>query len=201
MTDQCRLMKYVIAVLTATGGIAVGSIGTAQEAITPPIKSIQNSQVQRVDDSTVINAIDDKVSGGNVRVSELIGMDIQNPAGEEIGEIDDLVIDARTGKVRYAAVTYGGFLGLGNKLFAVPFEAFRFQREPGDADDIILVLNISENQLEASQGFDKDHWPNWSDPHFARELDQRYQVDRQRVQNRGVDVQVGGGEGIDVNID
>lgn len=190
MMTHNRIMGLSLALWSIVAFSAITSSVNAQDAI-----------IEQPADAGVLNAVDDKVSGGNIRLSELIGMDIENPAGEDIGEIDDLVLDAQTGKVRYAAVTYGGFLGLGNKLFAVPFEAFKFQRELGDADDIILVLNISENQLEASQGFDKDHWPNWSDPSFARDLNQRYGLNQAGEPDRGVDVNVGGRNGVDVKVD
>lgn len=67
--------------------------------------------------------IDSKTSGHSVRASKLIGMNIENSKEENVGEINDIVLDSKSGKIQYLAVTYGGFLGLGNKMFAVPFEA------------------------------------------------------------------------------
>lgn len=79
--------------------------------------------------------------GAGIRASQLIGMNIQNDQGKGVGEVQDLILDSRTGQVRYVAVTYGGFLGFGNKMFAVPYEAFRWKHDPDDRDDYILVLN------------------------------------------------------------
>lgn len=133
----------------------------------------------------------------HVRASKLIGMNIQNTEGKGVGSINDLVVDADTGKIHYAAVTYGGFLGIGNKMFAVPFEAFQFRAARDNANDRVLVLDVTQSQLEGSVGFDEDNWPNFADETFAQDLDRRYKIQRKRgagvdinVDRRGVDVDV-----------
>lgn len=128
--------------------------------------------------------LDHKTSGSAVRASELIGMNIQNSQGESLGEINDLVMDANTGKIRYAAVSYGGFLGVGDKMFAVPWAAFKVHAEVDDPDDYVLVLNITQQHLEGAQGFDKDHWPDFADKKFTDDLDRRYGVEEQLTGER-----------------
>src|SRR5687767_11251500 len=54
-----------------------------------------------------LGVLDDQTRGANIRASQLIGMNIENPQGESVGEVNDLVIDGNNGRVRYAAVTYG----------------------------------------------------------------------------------------------
>jgi sporulation protein YlmC with PRC-barrel domain len=130
-----------------------------------------------------VSKLDDKTSGATVRASKLIGTNLKNSNDESVGEIKDLVLDATTGKVRYAAVTYGGFLGLGSKLFAVPFEAFRVRQNtsalrPGD---YVLTLDVTKEQLSGAQGFDNDHWPDFANAGFTQELDRRYKVDRSQT--------------------
>ena len=88
--------------------------------------------------------LDEKTTGSNVRASQLIGMNIQNPEGEGVGEVHDIVVDANNGRVRYAAVTYGGLFGLGNKLFAVPFEAFEVRTQADDRHEYVLVLDVTQ---------------------------------------------------------
>ncbi|MFG0333812.1 MAG: PRC-barrel domain-containing protein [Maioricimonas sp. JB049] len=144
--------------------------------------------------------LDDKLSGANIRASQLIGMNIQNSQGEGLGEVNDIVIDAGNGRVRYAAVTYGGFLGLGNKMFAVPFGAFEVRNEKGDSDDYVLVLNVTQSQLEGAQGFNEDNWPDFGDRTFTDEVDRRYGVEHRRDRRKGVDVDVDR-EGVDVDVD
>ncbi len=132
-----------------------------------------------------------------VRASKLIGMNIQNTEGKSVGSINDLVVDADTGKIHYVAVTYGGFLGIGNKMFAVPFEAFQFRATRNNVNDRVLVLDVTQTQLEGSTGFDDDNWPNFADETFTQDLDRRYKVQRSRgtgvdinINRRGVDVDV-----------
>ncbi len=151
--------------------------------------------------------LDAKTSDANVRVSQLMGLNIQNSRGESVGEINDLVVDSNTGKIRYAAVTYGGLFGLGDKLFAVPFEAFKVTHnpeDPNDADDFVIVLNVTKQQLEGAQGFDQDHWPNMADKSMLSDLDKRYNVNRQPMRDRkgraDIDVDVSR-RGVDVKVD
>lgn len=147
--------------------------------------------------------IDSKTNGANIRASQLIGMNIQNPEGQTLGEINDLVVNSRTGRIQYAAVTYGGFLGIGNKLFAVPFEAFQFRIDPNKTASPVLVLDISKAQLEGAVGFDKENWPDFANNDFANDLDRRYRVDRTRFprdRDRDIDVNIGR-DGVDVRVD
>ncbi|MCM2369676.1 PRC-barrel domain-containing protein [Aporhodopirellula aestuarii] len=135
--------------------------------------------------------LDSKTRGATIRVSQLMGLNIQNSQGESVGEINDIVLDARTGKVRYAAVTYGGFLGVGNKMFAVPFEAFKVQVDPDevgdddiDSDDYVMVLDVTQQQLEGQQGFDEENWPDMADRQWAADLNKRYGVNQDRDSDR-----------------
>lgn len=134
--------------------------------------------------NTAAGQIDSATRGPLFRASQLIGMGIQNNAGKNVGNINDLVLDASSGKIRYAAVTYGGFLGIGNKMFAVPFEAFKFQRDPNNAERSVLVLNVTEQQIEGAEGFDEENWPDFANANFTSDLDRRYGVDPQRLRDR-----------------
>lgn len=128
--------------------------------------------------------LDDKTSGTAIRASKLIGMNIKNSQNEGVGEVEDIVVDAQSGKIRYLAVSYGGFLGLGDDLFAVPFEAFKVGHERGDPDDLVLMLDVTQQQLDGAEGFNKDNWPNFADSNFTSELDRRYGVDRRATDER-----------------
>lgn len=181
----------------------VWTLSASAQQTTPRARADQN-QIQRQAGGEVTAArLDEKTGGATIRASKLMGMDLQNDQGQSVGEINDLVLDANTGRVRYAAVTYGGFLGLGDKLFAVPFEAFKVRQDPDDADDYVMVLNVTKEQLEGAQGFDEDHWPDMANTQWAQELDKRYGVDRTRTDversSRGVGVDVDR-RGVDVDI-
>jgi sporulation protein YlmC with PRC-barrel domain len=90
--------------------------------------------------------------------STLAGDQVQNSAGENLGKVDEIMIDIPSGKVAYAVLSFGGFLGMGNKLFAVPWSALRV-----DEDKKHFVLDVDKKKLENAPGFDKDNWPDMAD--------------------------------------
>jgi sporulation protein YlmC with PRC-barrel domain len=98
-------------------------------------------------------------SHGMCRASKLIGTDVEDPAGKNLGDVDDVVIDDASGRVAYAVLSFGGFLGMGDKLFAIPFGSLR--ANPKDEDK--LVLDVSKEKLKAAPGFDKNNWPNMAE--------------------------------------
>ncbi len=122
--------------------------------------------------------LDSKTMGPMIRVTALIGKAIESPRRKSVGEIEDVVLDARTGQISYVAVTYGGLLGFGDTLYAVPFKAFSFHKDPDDAENTILMLNVTQRQLEGAQGFNEQTWPNFADRRFTDQVDARYGVIR-----------------------
>ncbi len=107
------------------------------------------------------------------RISKVIGMTVKNDAGKELGSINDVVVDMESGKIRYLAVSYGGWLGLGDKLFAVPLSAFKCSYN-AENDEHLLVLNVPESKLKNAPGFDQDSWPTHSDESQWRAIDSYY---------------------------
>lgn len=109
---------------------------------------------------------------GVTKATDLIGKQVQNNEGKDLGEIKDLVINWRGGGfVEYAVLSFGGFLGLGDKYFAVPWEALRLS---GDQEH--FVLNVKEERLKNAPGFDKDNWPDMSRPDWALVVYQFYDL-------------------------
>jgi sporulation protein YlmC with PRC-barrel domain len=106
------------------------------------------------------------------RASKMIGMAVKNSAGESLGKVNDLVIDER-GSVRYAAVQFGGFAGFNAKLFAVPWNSFAIKNDV-DSDNRFAELNIDKKVLENAPGFPSDHWPNFADESFVKDVDAFY---------------------------
>lgn len=105
------------------------------------------------------------------RVSTINGMKVRNDAGKDIGHVDELVLDIKAGKVKYAALSFGGFVGFGDKLFAIPMTAFSLKH---GADETFFVLDISAEKLKTAPGFDKNNWPDTADPQWAAEIDKHY---------------------------
>jgi sporulation protein YlmC with PRC-barrel domain len=113
------------------------------------------------------------------RSSEIIGLAVRNKDDENLGKIDDLVIDMKTGEVRYVALAYGGVAGIGSKLFAVPWQSMTFVfGEPNKANSRHFLFNASKDQLENAPGFDSSHWPNVADPQWSASIDKHYNVAR-----------------------
>lgn len=95
----------------------------------------------------------------------LIGNDVYNRREERLGEIKDIVIDMRRGQTAFAVLSFGGFLHMGNKFFIVPWNALWL-----DTLNQRFVLDVDKENLENAPGFDKDNWPNMSDPNWRNEL-------------------------------
>ena len=100
------------------------------------------------------------------RASELIGKDVKNPQGEQLGEIEDLVVHMTTGDVRYAILSLGGFLGVGDDLYAVPEKTLK-----SGADRDHLVLDMDKARIQQQKSFPWDKWPALKDRHFWGEVD------------------------------
>ena len=114
-------------------------------------------------------------SNSPIKASNIIGTKVVDPKGDNLGDIKEIVIDPRTGRVVYAVVSFGGFLSLGEKLFAIPFSAFEYKVTTSDLVESEYVLNVSRKRLEAAPGFDANHWPLMTDEKWHRDLHTYYE--------------------------
>ncbi len=107
------------------------------------------------------------------RASKIINAKVTSPKDENLGSINELVIDPESGQVVYAVVTFGGLFGLGNKLFAIPWQALHWTRAKGN-----YVLDIDKDTLKKAPGFDKKHWPDSTNKwdQWREEIEQFYHV-------------------------
>src|ERR1035437_8180052 len=103
--------------------------------------------------------------------STLAGDSGQNAAGEDLGKLDEMMIDSPSDRVAYAVLSFGGVLRMGNKLFAVPWSALRV-----DEDKKSFILDVDKTKLEKAPGFDKSNWPNMADTAWRTELSRYYGV-------------------------
>jgi hypothetical protein len=99
----------------------------------------------------------------------MIGTDVINPKGSDLGEIKEVVIDPSSGRVAYAVGSFGGFLSMGEKLFAVPYSAFEYDMAKNK-----YVLDVTKERLEAAPGFDSDNWPSMAEEKWNRDVYKYY---------------------------
>jgi sporulation protein YlmC with PRC-barrel domain len=127
-------MLSIVAVLLASASFAAQSEGTAAKGVTAAGPLVH-------------------------KASAFIGRGVENPQGENLGTIHDIVLDPQQGRIKYVVLSYGGVLGMGGKLFAVPWDALTPQ--PGGKT---FLLNVEQALLETTPGFDKNNWPQRPDP-------------------------------------
>jgi PRC-barrel domain len=117
----------------------------------------------------------DRAGGFNpivVDAGSLAGYGVVNSAGDDLGSIEAIMLDVSSGRIAYAVLSFGGFLGMGNKLFAMPWSALAL-----DPSARRFVLDVPKEQLESAPGFDKDHWPSMADREWAIQLHAHYEAE------------------------
>ena len=125
----------------------------------------------------------DNIKGGPgpalMGADTLIGNDVHNHKGEDLGDIKEIMLDTKSGKVCYAVLSFGGFLTIGEKLFAVPWDALTL-----DTENKCFVLNEEKDRLKAAPGFDKDNWPDMADETWAKSIHSYYGTESKTHENR-----------------
>ena len=91
------------------------------------------------------------------KASDVVGADVKNSKGENLGKVEELVIDPNTGAISYAVVSFGGFLGMGDKLFAVPFALLKAPEVPEGDRMANFTFDVEKSRLEKAPGFDKNN--------------------------------------------
>ena len=104
-----------------------------------------------------------------ISASKVEGTPVTNRAGENLGRIEDVMIDKLSGHVVYAVLSFGGVLGLGSKHFALPWEALHYVPEQAG-----YVLEIAREILDRAPGFDADKAPDMSDRRWGQQIHDYY---------------------------
>lgn len=118
------------------------------------------------------NAIHSDGAGPGPRLmgaDTLIGNDVYNRSEEDLGDIKEIMLDVASGKISYAVLSFGSFLGMGEKLFAVPWSALTL-----DTENKRFILDVSKDRLKDAPGFDKDDWPDMADTTWAKDVHTYY---------------------------
>jgi sporulation protein YlmC with PRC-barrel domain len=123
-----------------------------------------------MNDSINTKIIDANRIGSRVlSASSLSSDDVYNPKGEKLGSIKELMLDIVSGKICYAVLSFGGFLSLGEKLFAVPWSALTV-----DTKNKRLIMDTNEERLQTAPGFDTSNWPNMADTTWEKSVHAYY---------------------------
>lgn len=107
----------------------------------------------------------------HLSASSLAGNKVVNHQEENLGKIEDLMINTSQGAVDYAVLSFGGVMGIGDKLFAIPMSSIKI-----DTENECCVLNIDKDRLKDAPGFDKDNWPNTADAKWQSIVNDYYRV-------------------------
>jgi sporulation protein YlmC with PRC-barrel domain len=99
-----------------------------------------------------------------MNAATLIGDDVVNDAGEDLGEIEAIMLDVASGRIAYAVLQFD------NKLFAVPWDALTL-----DAVEKRFVLPVTKERLAEAPGFDRDHWPTMAEPDWIEKIRAYYE--------------------------
>ena len=131
------------------------------------IEKWREREMTRLKEAKAVTEVSD-----NLWVAEIIGSDVRNRDNEDLGEVTDVIIDPKNGEIAYAIVTHGGFLGLGEDEVAVPWKRLHVTQ-----DFDVVVLDMTEEQLEEAPEVDRDDRGHIKDPKW-REQTEIYYRDR-----------------------
>lgn len=102
---------------------------------------------------------------------EIIKRDVKNNAKESLGTIKDIMLDKSTGQVAYVVMDSGSFLGMGGKLFALPWGALHY-----DSSDDCFLVDMDKETIKKAPGFDGDHWPDMADRTWGKSVATYYKT-------------------------
>ncbi len=100
-----------------------------------------------------------------VATKDVIGKSVINQEKENLGKIEEIVLDKLSGEVRYAVLSFGGFLGMGSDFYALPWKTLDYCK-----DEEAFIINVDKEKLKSASGFNKDQWPEFSDEKWGRSI-------------------------------
>lgn len=134
------------------------------------------------------------------KASQLIGSDITNTKNENLGTIEDIVLDSSNHTIAYAVVAFGGFLGFGDKYHAMPWRLLEISQR-GTDDVPRTTLGLDRETLKAAPGFDKRMWPDMANATWTKQVDEYYRSRSEKPRTEGATEPKGGGVDGKVGVD
>ncbi|QNP47808.1 PRC-barrel domain-containing protein [Diaphorobacter aerolatus] len=115
--------------------------------------------------------MDTENTSGTIISSEKVrGTNVYSPAGEKLGSVEALMIDKISGRVRYAVMEFGGFLGMGTDVYPLPWDALKYSTEEGG-----YMVSLTKEQLDGAPRYNRDDSPEYSDE-YGRKVYDYYNV-------------------------
>lgn len=109
-----------------------------------------------------------------VRSKEVLSVAVKNMEDEDLGIIEEIMLDKINGNVVYLVLNSGSFLGMGGRLFAIPWNAIHY-----DTNEECFILDIEKETLKEAPSFDKDNWPDMANSTWADTVVDYFNPERQ----------------------
>lgn len=104
-----------------------------------------------------------------INANDVVSVEVRNKQDENLGKVEAIMLDKMTGQTAYVVLSYGGFLGMGDKLFALPWSIFSY-----DTSKDCFTIPLDKEKLKNSPGFDKNHWPDMSSDTWRNSIKSYY---------------------------
>jgi len=160
-----RSISSIISRWKISSTAAVALLGLSGPAIGQETKTIPIDQ-DKDSSATIVrvshNTDDFRMAPRWQKANDLINKKVTNSGSENLGKLEDIVVDPNSGRILYGVLSFGGFLGMGDKLFAIPWQSLQLA-----ADGNAFTLNVDKDRLKNAPGFDKGKWPNFADEQWA----------------------------------
>jgi len=182
-----RIVSFCAAIPLVAGSFAFAQADAPADNRKGEVRQ-PDGTVLREGDTTTIRRTTEMQQRGDVskdsmqtkRVSKCIGENIYGSDGKKLGDIKDVVLDGNNNHISYAVLSYGGVMGMGDKLFAVPWGALHHK-----GTDDKTYLDVTSDSLKEAPGFDKSHWPDMADMKFRKSVDTFYHYERPDMTRTG----------------
>jgi sporulation protein YlmC with PRC-barrel domain len=169
---QLNQLSKPLVITLVMSGFALTSMAVAQQA--PSSATTPTTQQKRMETPSQQSQMDTNI----LRVSEVIGTTVENTQGDNLGDIHDVVVDPSDSSIAYAVLAAGGFLGLGEKYFAIPWRAFQMVTDDDDKTEVErMILDADKDRMQNAPGFDKDNWPDMANPEWGQTVHTYYGQD------------------------
>jgi sporulation protein YlmC with PRC-barrel domain len=160
MRSNARMTQWKIGATAAAAALGLSGLAMAQQdkPADAPESRVETAKTLQVS----VNNDDFAMARRWQKADDLMGKKVVNAANEDLGKLENIVVDANSGRVLYGVLSFGGTMGMGDKLFAIPWRSLSL----GD-DAKAFTLNVEKESLKNAPGFDKKQWPNFADEKWA----------------------------------